>query len=94
MAREIDTGICSTGEDGIYSISSDELKWVNRIRKLKEDHPGEVKILVEPEDNDGCIVAHFPAVWCRINPTKTITEEQRQAFIDRIHGGDSGGEQR
>lgn len=86
MAREIDTGISSTITDGIYSISSDETRWINRIHKLKEMYPNDVDIVCEPETNDGSIYALVPAAWVKINPPKTVSEEQKQAFIERIHG--------
>lgn len=87
MAREIDTGICSTMTDGLYSISSDETRWINRIHKLKEKYPDEVDIVCEPETNEGAIYALVSSDWVKINPPKQVSEEQRLAFIERIHGG-------
>ena len=47
--------------DGWAWFSSDERKWVTRIKKLAEQHPDEVIIKRMPEDNDGCIYAKLPS---------------------------------
>ena len=64
-------------------FSSDERKWINRIRRLKEKHPLEVSILAEPEYNDGCIYASFPARALHIFLTESrpLTDEQRESAI-------------
>lgn len=56
-------------------FSSDERKWIFRIRKLKEEHPDEVTIIRQPEENDGCIYCKVPAEWFRIAPKKVFSEE-------------------
>ena len=77
-------------------VSSDQLKWINRIRKLKEEHPDEVTILEQPETNDGCIYAKVPAEWLKIGPPRTVTmtEEQKQRNTERLkaHRFARGGE--
>lgn len=67
-------------------VSSDERRWINRIRKLKEQHPEEVRIIREPDGNDGCIYASVPVKWVRVNPTKkmNLTDEQRDKIRDRL----------
>ena len=75
---------CTDREKGY--ISSDERKWVNKVRKLKEQHPDEVRILREPEQNDGCIYAEIPVSWFSIRPPvkRVLTDEQRQEMSDRM----------
>lgn len=72
------------GEKGY--MSSDERKWIGRIRRLKEQHPDEVRIITEPEDNDGCIYAELPKEWLQVRPPKKMnyTDEQRQILSDRM----------
>ena len=67
-------------------MSSDERKWIGRIRRLKEQHPDEVRIITEPEDNDGCIYAELPKEWLQVRPPKKMnyTDEQRQEMSDRM----------
>lgn len=67
-------------------VSSDERRWVTVVRKLKEKYPEEVRIIAEPEKNDGCIYATVPVRWVRITPPRQVnlTDEQKQNFADRM----------
>lgn len=73
-------------DDGCMYISSDEKKVINRILKLKEQHPADVEITKRPENNDGCLYAVIPAKWLRISPPRVnnLTEEQRRATAERL----------
>ena len=75
-----------TEDEGRAWFSSDEKKWKNRIMKLAEEYPEQVKITVYPEDNDGCINAWIPAKWIRVKPPvkRNLTEEQRMAMSERL----------
>lgn len=67
-------------------FSSDERKWITKIRKLKEEYPEMVSIDREPEKNNGCICAKIPQEWVRVMPKKKVvmTEEQRAASAERM----------
>ena len=67
-------------------FSSDERKWITRIRKLAKDFPDKVEILKQPEDNDGCIYAKLPSSALKVSVRKTriLSEEQRQAYAERL----------
>lgn len=67
-------------------VSSDQLKIINRVRKLAAEHPDKVTIKALPEQNDGCIYATMPAEWIRLSPPikREMTEEQRQAASERM----------
>lgn len=67
-------------------FSSDERKWIVRIRKLKEKFPDDITIIAEPENNDGCIYCKLPPSWLKIGPKNApnLSEEQRQALRDRM----------
>lgn len=66
-------------EPGFAYMSSDERRWINRIRQLNEKHPDECIILRQPETNEGCIYAKFPIKWVRVSPPKQVvlTDEDR-----------------
>lgn len=67
-------------------FSSDERKWINKIHKLKKEHPDEITIIREPEVNDGCIYARVPTFILNLNfPRRVVlTEEQRQERAARL----------
>ena len=67
-------------------FSSDERKFINKVRKLKEQYPDQVRIIKEPEDNDGCIYCEMPTAWFTIRvPRKVeLTDEQKQILSDRM----------
>lgn len=57
-------------------------KWINKIKKLKELHPDDVKILAE--NDDGSICAKLPIKYLKISAPKKVSEEQRQAASERF----------
>lgn len=67
-------------------FSSDERKWISRIRKLKEQYPDEIRIIAEPETNDGCIYCQLPTSWLKIQPKRKVemTEEEKDALRERF----------
>lgn len=71
------------------TFCSSETKWINKIRKLAEQYPDDVVIQVQPEDNQGMILAHIPKGWFKLNPPRksNMTEEQRQAVAERLAAG-------
>lgn len=81
----METSFSCTDRDKGY-ISSDERKIVNKVRKLKEKYPEEVRIIREPEQNDGCIYAEIPSKWFRIQPPvkRVLTDEQKQEMSERM----------
>ena len=62
-------------------FSSDERRFITKVRKLKQKYPEQVRIIAEPEQNDGCIYAEMPTAWLKIQPPvkRVLTEEQREA---------------
>ena len=67
-------------------FSSDERKFITKVRKLKEQYPEQVRIIAEPEDNDGCIYAEMPTAWftIRVPVKRVLTDEQKQILSERI----------
>ena len=72
--------------DDYATFCSSERKWINKIYKLHEAYPDEVKIIYTPEENYGVIYAHVPKSWMRLSPPKkmNLTEEQRAAAAERM----------
>ena len=64
-------------------FSSDERRFITKIRKLKEKYPDQVKIIKEPENNDGCIYCEIPSYWLKIHPKREISEEKRAEMSER-----------
>ena len=67
-------------------FSSDERKWITKIRKLKEKNPDEVVIIRQPEENDGCIYARLPVEYLKIAPKRHVemSDEERVACGERL----------
>ena len=64
-------------------FSSDERKFIAKVRKLKEQYPDKVRIIKEPEDNDGCIYCELPTSWLKIQPKRVLTDEKRAELSAR-----------
>jgi len=85
MQLNIETCFNYTAREAGY-FSSNEQRWINRVRKLANEHPDEVTILSEPEDNDGTIYARMPVSYFRLQaPQKqNLTDEQKEALSERL----------
>lgn len=53
-----------------------------RLLRLAEKKPDEVKIIAE--NTDGSIFAHVPVKYIKINPSRQISEEQKEILRQRI----------
>ena len=75
----METTINYCAENFAY-ISTDERRWINRMRKLAEERPGDVEIIRQPEDNHGYLYGKFPQNWVRVAPPRQVimTEEKRE----------------
>ena len=65
-------------------FSSNEQRWINKILKLKTQHPDLVTILKMPEDNDGVIYAKMPVTFLRIQGPVRMSEAVRRANAERL----------
>ena len=77
---------CCEYTDGTMWVSSDHSKIIWRVRKLKKLYPDQVRIIKQPEENDGCIYATVPAEWLAITPPRRVnmTEEQKLASAEHL----------
>ena len=81
-----ETSIDIVSEFDHATISTSERKQVNKILKLRESHPDEVNILLEPEENYGVLLAHVPKSYIKIGPPRKVnySDEQRAALAERM----------
>lgn len=84
MADLKETVVGYIDSDKHASLCSGERKWINRILKLKEEHPDEIDIKEYPETNQGIILAHFPKKWLKINPPRQMSDEQKAVMAERL----------
>ena len=66
----------------LITVSFCMQKWINKVKKLKEEHPDDVKILAENED--GSICARLPIKYLKISAPRKVSDEQRQAASERF----------
>lgn len=71
-------------EHGFFS--SDERRYITKIHKLAKKYPEQVRIIAEPENNDGCIYCELPTSWLQIRPPRKLdlTDEQREELSVRM----------
>lgn len=67
-----------TNED-VVSVTFSQRKFKNKIKKLAEKYPDEVKIIAE--NKDGSIFAHIPLSWIKISRPKEVSEKSKERFI-------------
>lgn len=91
MARkEIETcfNYCELDDDSNYKgfFSSNEQRWITKIRRLAEQYPDKCTILQQPEVNGGHIYAKMPTSWLKVSPPRKVemTDEQRKAIAERL----------
>lgn len=72
------------------TVTFSKRKYINRIRKLAESHPDEVKIIADGQKNSGYLYAQIPVDWIKISPRvkRELSEEEkermRSAFLANI----------
>jgi hypothetical protein len=68
--------------DGTVTLSLSQRKYINKIYKLKEKNPDEVRIVTE--NKDGSIVVKLPLKYIKISGPRQMTEEQRNQARERF----------
>ncbi len=57
----------------------------NRLRQLAEERPEECYPDPDEQKSDnGAVTYLLPKSWIKINPTRILTEEQKEALRDRL----------
>lgn len=67
-------------------FSTDERKYISKVRKLKEKYPDKVRIIKEPDENNGCLYCELPVEWFTIRVPKRMnyTDEQKEEMSVRM----------
>ena len=82
----METCLCYNNKEVAF-FSSDERRWITKIRNLKKKYPDEVEILAKSETNDGCIYCKLPSQWMKIQPKRVYSEERKQEMIAQLKRG-------
>ena len=84
MASERETSIDFMADENFMIVYTCEKKYIRKLEELKEQYPKKVKVIQQEED---CISVKCPKSWFKFPKPKakrTLTEEQRQAAVDRM----------
>lgn len=74
--------------EGPCFASSDDRHWIAILRRMAKEHPEDVTILAEPQNNDGCIYVKMPTSYIHVHAprkNKPLTDEQRAALVERLN---------
>lgn len=84
MADFKETTINYINTDDYLTFCSSEKKWINKIDKLHEKYPEDVKIIYDAESNHGMVYAQLPSNWLKVSPPRQVnfTDEQRAAMAE------------
>ena len=73
--------------DGKYAtVTLSKPSMINRVMKLAQQKPEEVRILATPDTNGGYLYARVPVKWIKINPPKELSEETKKNMVNRLRG--------
>jgi hypothetical protein len=86
MTEIHETSYNQTADSKTAELSTNERKWVNKLLRLAEQHPDQVRIIEHPDNNYGVLLAEFPKSWFKISPPKkcNMTDEQKAALAERL----------
>lgn len=59
------------------TVTFSQPRFINRIRKLKEEHPLELDIIADGPENGGYLTANIPVDWIKIVPKRVMSEEEK-----------------
>lgn len=57
-------------------------RYIIALKKYAEEYPDECQLVAE--NLDGSCVFHFPTKWVKVKPPKKMSDEQKEAFIERM----------
>lgn len=81
-----ETAVEFFGDEKFLTYTTNDRKYVNKLRKQAEDYPDDVQIVSEFED--GTLVAHLPRKWfvAPKPPVKRapMSEERKDELRDRL----------
>lgn len=69
-----------TGDKSV-ELTLNQTGWINKAKKLKEQHPDEVFLY---ENTDGSVFAIVPLSWVKIMPKREVSEEERRRRANQL----------
>ena len=69
-----------SGSDRV-TFTFSQPRFITKIQKLKKKHPDEFDFIV---NEDGTIFGHMPVKFIKVGAPKQISEEQKEAFRERM----------
>jgi len=72
------------GDKEVTVTFANNTRYNNKVRKLAEEYPDDVKIVAD--NKDGSIVAHLPLTYIKVSHPRQVnyTEEQREKLRERF----------
>lgn len=80
MERSTENVIEWVNGDSRVGMTLSQTKYINRLRKLHEEHPAEVGFF---PNEDGSAFASVPLSYLKISPPRKVSDAQRQALSSR-----------
>lgn len=77
--EERETTVNYTDADAVATVMSYNAAMAARLKRLLAEHPDEVTLVWESE---GGVEVRLPKKWVRINPTRELSEKQREHLAD------------
>ena len=68
----------------VATVTLSQPKYINKIKKLAEQFPDEVEIIME--NSDGSLLAHIPTSYIKINnpPKREYSDEEKAIMVERL----------
>ena len=63
------------------TLSLSQTKYINRIKRLKEEYPDDVEYTI---NKDGTMCANVPTEWLKIAPKRRMSEEVKEKHAERL----------
>lgn len=68
------------------TVTFSQPRYINRIKELAEKYPEDCEIVaINKNAGEGeSICAHIPTAWVKINPSRKLTDEQKEELTKRL----------
>lgn len=79
---ELENSIYWCNGEKTVEVTFSSSKFINKIKKIHEDHPEE--FVKYHENADGSIFARVPTKWIKFSYPRQMSDEQRAAASERL----------
>lgn len=80
--EERETVIVFNEAEKMAHIETCNSRWKAEIYKIKEEHPGKIKIVKE-EDEDGFLSVDLPKRYVKLRGPRLLSDEQKERLSER-----------